>query len=77
MAEWSKAHAWKVCIRWPLIVGWLSDSFAAGDTQNPLALAMLLTGCTASLWGGIHYLLAARSIRADLEASPSNDPIAA
>ncbi len=57
--------------------GWLSDSFAAGDTQNPLALAMLLTGCTASLWGGIHYLLAARSIRADLEASPSNDPIAA
>ena len=60
----------------PLIVGWLSDSFAAGDTQNPLALAMLLTGCTASLWGGMHYLVAARSIRADLEASPSNDPVA-
>ena len=61
----------------PLIVGSLSDSFAAGDVANPLAIAMLLTGCTASLWGGMHYLLAARSIQADLDASPSNDPVAA
>ncbi|MFW2349949.1 spinster family MFS transporter [Qipengyuania sp.] len=61
----------------PLIVGSLSDSFAAGDVGNPLAIAMLLTGCTASLWGGMHYLVAARSIQADLDASPSNDPVAA
>ena len=61
----------------PLIVGWLSDSFTASDMVNPLALAMLLTGCTASLWGGVHYLFASRFIREDLAASPSSEPLAA
>lgn len=59
----------------PLIVGWLSDSFTASDMVNPLALAMLLTGCTASLWGGVHYLFASRFIREDLAASPSSEPL--
>ena len=61
----------------PLIVGYLSDDFAAGGTANPLALAMLITGCVASLWGGLHYLLASRTIRADLDASPANVPLTA
>ena len=61
----------------PLIVGWLSDSFKASDMANPLALAMLVTGCTASLWGGVHYLFASRFIREDLAASPSSEPLAA
>lgn len=60
----------------PVIVGFLSDRFAAHGVENPLALAMMLTGCVASLWGGMHYLLASRSIRADLDASPSSEPIA-
>ena len=59
----------------PLIVGYLSDSFAAGGNDSALAQAMLITGCAASLWGGIHYLFASRTIRADLDASPTNDPI--
>lgn len=59
----------------PLIVGWLSDNFTADRISNPLALAMLLTGCTASLWGGMHYLIASRTIRADLDASPSSEPL--
>ena len=60
----------------PLIVGYLSDSFSAGGNDNALAQAMLFTGCAASLWGGIHYLFASRTIRADLDASPTNDPVA-
>ena len=60
----------------PLIVGGFSDSFAASGMANPLAMAMLLTGCTASLWGGAHYLLASRTIEADLDASPLHEPLA-
>ena len=55
----------------PLITGYLSDSFMSQGVSNALGQAMLITGCTASVWGTIHYVLASRTIRADLDASPS------
>lgn len=58
----------------PLIVGFMSDSLAAEGSDGPLATAMVVVGCTASLWGGLHYLLASRHIRADLAASPAASP---
>ncbi len=59
----------------PLIVGYLSDRFTGIEMDGALGFAMLLTGAAASLWGTVHYLLASRSIRADLEASPANAPL--
>lgn len=61
----------------PLIVGYLSDRFVSQGIDNPLGLAMMLAGCAAALWAGVHYVLASRSIRSDLDASPTNDPVAA
>ncbi len=58
----------------PLIVGFLSDTFTASGMEGGLATAMLIVGCSASVWGGIHYLLASRNIRGDLEASPTYAP---
>ena len=58
----------------PLITGFLSDTFAIGGMDRSLANAMLIVGCTASLWGGVHYLFAARHIRSDLDSSPTNVP---
>lgn len=55
----------------PLIVGVISDTLATDGSDGPLATAMLIVGCTASLWGGTHYLLASRHIRGDLDASPA------
>ena len=60
----------------PVIVGFLSDWFTARGMDDALAFGMLITGCTASLWGTAHYLLAARSTRAELDASPANVPLA-
>ena len=59
----------------PLIVGYLSDRFAVVQMDGALGFAMLLTGVAASLWGTVHYVLASRSIRADLDASPANAPM--
>ncbi|GMM92157.1 spinster family MFS transporter [Qipengyuania sp. MTN3-11] len=61
----------------PVIVGYLSDSFAAGGNDDALAHAMLITGCFASLWAVLHYVLASRTVRADLDASPTNDGMSA
>ncbi|WP_374408808.1 spinster family MFS transporter [Pelagerythrobacter sp.] len=58
----------------PVIVGMISDTLAANGAEGALATAMLLVGCVASLWGVLHYLLAARHIRADLAASPTARP---
>ena len=55
----------------PVITGYLSDRFAANGMDGPLGTAMLITGCIASLWGGLHYVIAARSVRQDLLDSPS------
>ncbi len=53
----------------PLVVGMISDALAANGSAQPLAIAMLIVGCIASLWGGLHYLLASRHIRHDLGAA--------
>lgn len=55
----------------PLIVGFMSDRLPATSLGSPLATAMLLVGCAASLWGALHYLIASRHIRGDLAASPA------
>lgn len=61
----------------PLIVGALSDWFAAQALEGALGTAMLIVGCAASLWGAAHYLFASRYIRADLDSSPARAPIEA
>lgn len=61
----------------PLIVGFMSDSFAADGYDQALAQAMLITGCVTSLWGGAHYLFASRTIRADLARSTTNETVTA
>jgi MFS family permease len=58
----------------PLIVGYLSDTFAAAGSETALATAMLIVGCAASLWGGAHYLFASRHIRGDIASSPATAP---
>ena len=58
----------------PLIVGYMSDTFAAGGSQTALATAMLIVGCVASIWGFVHYMLAARHIRQDIADSPASAP---
>ena len=58
----------------PLIVGNLSDTFAASGSETALATAMLIVGCAASLWGGAHYLFASRHIRQDIADSPASAP---
>lgn len=51
----------------PLIVGSLSDIFATSGFKSPLATAMLICGVIGALWACLHYVLAARNIRADIE----------
>ncbi len=58
----------------PLIVGNLSDRFAAAGSDTALATAMLIVGCIASVWGCAHYLLASRHIRKDIADSPASAP---
>lgn len=53
----------------PLVVGMISDALAANRIGQPLAIAMLIVGCVASLWGALHYLLASRHIRHDLASA--------
>ena len=50
----------------PILLGWMSDSFAAtrGESRG-LAMAMAVTGLLY-VWAGVHYLLAARTLRADM-----------
>ena len=50
----------------PMLLGWMSDSFAVtrGETRG-LAMAMAVTGLLY-LWAAVHYLLAARKLRADM-----------
>lgn len=51
----------------PLIVGALSDTFKANGFASPLATAMLICGVVGALWACLHYVLAAASIRKDIE----------
>lgn len=50
----------------PILLGWMSDSFSAtrGEARG-LALAMAVTGLLY-LWAAVHYLLAARRLKADM-----------
>jgi MFS family permease len=49
----------------PQLVGLLSDRFSATQGERGLASAMIVAG-GLYLWGAVHFLLAARTVRADL-----------
>ncbi|MCP4908146.1 MAG: MFS transporter [bacterium] len=51
----------------PLVVGMLNDSLASTFGDEAIRYSLMITG-GASLWAALHSLLAARSIREDLEA---------
>lgn len=50
----------------PLCVGALSDLLSELGYGNPLSFAMLACGTGAAAWASVHYVLAARSVRADI-----------
>lgn len=53
----------------PLIVGGLSDNFAGSGVEPGKALAWAMAGATLFyLWAALHYLLAGRHLRGDMEA---------
>jgi predicted MFS family arabinose efflux permease len=54
----------------PMIIGILSDRFAALGSMNSLRDAMLIIGTVACLWGSVHYLLAAKALNGDLAKAP-------
>ncbi|MDC0362013.1 MFS transporter [Halioglobus sp.] len=54
----------------PLLVGMLSDSLQASEGAHSLRQAMLYLLPPIMAWSTIHFLLAARSLRADLERAP-------
>ena len=54
----------------PLVVGMLSDSLQASEGAHSLRQAMLYLLPPIMAWSTIHFLLAARSLRADLERAP-------
>lgn len=58
----------------PTIVGYLSDTFTASGSDTALPTAMLIVGCTASIWGFAHYMLASRHVRQDISDSPATAP---
>ena len=55
----------------PSTVGVLSDALQARFGGDSLRYALLIVS-TAYLWAGLHFLLAARSLRADLKAVPTD-----
>ncbi len=60
----------------PLAVGFLSDRLASEyGTGNGLAYAMAITAALY-FWGAAHYLLAARHLRGDLEATKGSAIVA-
>jgi MFS family permease len=59
----------------PAIVGLISDALQATRGEHSLAYAMALIG-VVNLWAAAHYLLAARSYRADLATTAELDTAA-
>ncbi|MCP4465172.1 MAG: MFS transporter [Halieaceae bacterium] len=55
----------------PLLVGMLSDLLQASEGSHSLRQAMLYLLPPIMAWSTIHFLLAARSLRADLERAPA------
>ena len=55
----------------PSTVGVLSDALQARFGGDSLRYALLIVS-TAYLWAGFHFILAARTLRADLQAVPTD-----
>ena len=55
----------------PWVVGMLSDLLAPELGSESLRYAMLYVLPPVMTWSSIHYILAARSLRADMDAAPS------
>ncbi|HET6565913.1 MAG TPA: MFS transporter [Xanthomonadales bacterium] len=51
----------------PVSVGALSDYLTASGAAAPLGSAMMVVGVTAAVWAVLHYLLATRHLREELE----------
>ena len=54
----------------PFTVGLLSDFFDPSFGVESLRYAMLAVLPTACVWSSIHFYLASRSLKADLERAP-------
>jgi hypothetical protein len=52
----------------PLVVGALNDLLAARFGDEAIRYSLLVTGAT-SLWAVVHSLIAARTIRQDMNAA--------
>ena len=55
----------------PLFIGWVSDLLEPSLGQESIRYAMLYVIPAVSLWSTVHYLIAARHVRADLERAPA------
>lgn len=54
----------------PLMIGWGSDRFAANGSDVGHALALSMAACSGIyLWAAAHYMLAARTVAADMAAA--------
>ncbi|HEU4619131.1 MAG TPA: MFS transporter, partial [Gammaproteobacteria bacterium] len=58
----------------PVAVGAASDLFGARFGVDSLRVALLAVVTTTSAWAGVHFFLAARSLRADLAAARDSSP---
>lgn len=55
----------------PTLVGLISDAMAENYGVQSLGYAMIITVSVATIWGFIHYLLATKTLREDLDNAPS------
>ncbi|MEM1434565.1 MAG: MFS transporter [Pseudomonadota bacterium] len=55
----------------PLFIGWVSDLLEPSLGLESIRYAMLYVIPVVSIWSTVHYLLAARHVRADLERAPA------
>jgi len=58
----------------PLLVGVASDHFRASLGQDALRYSIMLLAAVAYTWAGIHFLLAGRTLRADLALALTAEP---
>ncbi len=57
----------------PQFVGWVSDVLAADFGVESVRYALVWTTAIGATWSTLHYMLAARSLRADLDAQHQLD----
>jgi hypothetical protein len=55
----------------PLLVGMLSDSLQPAFGDHSLRQAMLYLLAPVMAWSAVHFILAARTLRSDLESAPA------